>query len=61
MEDRTRRLDMARAAYEYVKHNRLLSQHYQERAEWYHELLARLPELNQKLEERLAALMGERK
>lgn len=56
IEDRGRRRDMSNAAYEYVKHNRLLSQHYEERLDWYRELLARLPELNRSLEERLKVL-----
>ncbi|MBR6268547.1 MAG: glycosyltransferase [Selenomonadaceae bacterium] len=56
IENQARRREMAHAAYEYVKHNRLLSQHYEERLEWYRELLARLPELNRSLEERLKAL-----
>ena len=35
----------AESAYAYVKRERLMSQHYQERLEWYRELLSRLPEL----------------
>ncbi len=56
LEDRPRRLEMIDAAYEYVKYNRLLSQHYEERVEWYRELLAKLPELNRSLQQRLAKL-----
>ena len=56
VENRERRLDIARNAYEYVKHNRLLSQHYEERIAWYDELTARLPELNKALEKRLAKI-----
>ena len=56
IENRERRRGMANAAYEYVKKNRLLSQHYEERLDWYRELLARLPELNRSLEERLKVL-----
>ena len=36
---------VAEKAYAYVKHERLMSQHYEERLEWYRELLTRLPEL----------------
>ena len=36
---------VAESAYAYVKRERLMSQHYQERLEWYRELLSRLPEL----------------
>lgn len=36
---------VAEKAYDYVKRERLMSQHYEERLEWYRELLARLPEL----------------
>ena len=36
---------VAEKAYAYVKRERLMSQHYEERLEWYRELLTRLPEL----------------
>ena len=36
---------VAESAYSYVKRERLMSQHYMERLEWYRELLTRLPEL----------------
>ena len=39
------RQKFSKNAYEYVKHNRLMSQHYEERLNWYFELLAKLPEL----------------
>lgn len=48
-----KRRDAATAAYEYVKHNRLLSQHYEERLDWYRELLAKLPELNEETQARI--------
>lgn len=48
-----KRREMATAAYEYVKHNRLLSQHYEERLDWYLELIARLPELNRETQARI--------
>ena len=50
-----KRREMATAAYEYVKHNRLLSQHYEERLDWYLELIARLPELNEETQARIDA------
>ena len=40
-----KRREVAQNAYDYVKNNRLLSQHYEERIDWYRELLARRDEL----------------
>lgn len=40
-------------AYDYVRRERLMSQHYMERLEWYRELLARLPELTAEAEKRV--------
>lgn len=51
-----KRREIAGKAYEYVKHNRLMSQHYEERIDWYRELLARLPELNEKTWQRIEKL-----
>ena len=51
-----KRCEVAEKAYDYVKHNRLLSQHYEERWDWYNELLARLPELNAETQKRIALL-----
>lgn len=48
-----RRRIIARSAYLYVKENRLLSQHYEERLEWYRSLAQRQPELTAELRERL--------
>ena len=48
-----KRHELADNAYEYVKHNRLMSQHYEERLDWYNELFARLPELNKETEQRI--------
>ena len=45
IDNKEKRWAMATAAYNYVKNNRLLSQHYEERLDWYFELLAKLPEL----------------
>jgi glycosyltransferase involved in cell wall biosynthesis len=43
-------------AYEWVKQNRMLSQHYRERREWYLEMRDRLPELNEALRDRVPQL-----
>lgn len=56
IENKTKRIQVAKNAYEYVKHNRLLSQHYQERWDWYNELLAKLPELNLETQKRIEIL-----
>ncbi len=53
VEDRSRRLETAEAAYCYVRRERLLSQHYMERLAWYNELFKRRTELDKELEERL--------
>ena len=45
IDDGDKRRDVAQKAYDYVKNNRLLSQHYEERIDWYRELLARKDEL----------------
>ena len=44
---------VAESAYAYVKRERLMSQHYMERLDWYRELLARLPELTAEAEKRI--------
>ena len=51
--DRDLRHEIADAAYEYVKSERLLCQHYKERYLWYKNLIAQLPQLNQNLIERI--------
>lgn len=53
----TKRYEMAKNAYDYVKHNRLMSQHYEERLDWYNELFAKLPELNRETEQRIEKLV----
>ena len=53
IENRDKRREMATAAYEYVKHNRLMSQHYEERLDWYKELFAKLPELTAEAQARI--------
>lgn len=58
LEDRSLRQNMAGAAYSWVGRHRLLSQHYQQRYTWYRDLLARLPELNEALEERVPGIVS---
>ena len=53
IENREKRREMTTAAYEYVKHNRLMSQHYEERLDWYKELFAKLPELTAEAQARI--------
>ena len=52
--NRNLRRMVAESAYAYVKRERLMSQHYMERLEWYRELLVRLPELTAEAEKRIA-------
>lgn len=56
IENKEKRFDIATAAYNYVKNNRLLSQHYEERLDWYKELFSRLDELNAAAVERIEKL-----
>lgn len=56
VEDRILRLDMAGAAYEYVRRERLLCQHYQERLDWYLSLWKRRQELDSRMMARLRDL-----
>ncbi|MBR0285172.1 MAG: glycosyltransferase [Selenomonadaceae bacterium] len=53
VEDRPLRRKVMEAAYDYVKHNRLLCQHYEERMDWYKELLAKRDELDKSLWKRV--------
>ena len=53
IENRDKRRELATAAYDYVKHNRLMSQHYLERLDWYNELFAKLPELTAQAQARI--------
>lgn len=50
------RQQLAANAYEWVKNNRMLAQHYQKRREWYLEMRDRLPELNEALRDRIPQL-----
>lgn len=53
IDNRDKRRELATAAYDYVKHNRLMSQHYLERLDWYNELFAKLPELTAEAQARI--------
>lgn len=53
IENPDKRRDMATTAYEYVKHNRLMSQHYEERLDWYKELFAKWDELTEQAQARI--------
>ena len=53
IDNKEKRYEVATAAYDYVLHNRLLSQHYEERLDWYFELLAKLDELNAETQARI--------
>ncbi|MBQ7499223.1 MAG: glycosyltransferase [Selenomonas sp.] len=53
VENRERRLETARAAYEYVKRERLLADHYLERLAWYREMVSRREELDAAMMKRL--------
>ena len=56
IENRQLRLNLASAAYEYVKHNRLMCQHYEERLALLKELLDRRAELETERQKRVADL-----
>ena len=53
VKNRNLRRMVAESAYAYVKRERLMSQHYMERLEWYRELLTRLPELTEEAAKRI--------
>lgn len=53
IKNRNMRREVAEAAYDYVRYERLMSQHYEERLDWYRELLARLPELTAEAQARI--------
>ena len=53
IKNRNMRREVAEAAYSYVRYERLMSQHYEERLDWYRELLARLPELTAEAQVRI--------
>ena len=53
IKNRNMRREVAESAYSYVRYERLMSQHYEERLDWYRELLARLPELTAEAQARI--------
>lgn len=53
LEHRDWRQKLAQNAYEWVKQNRLLCQHYRSRYHWYLEMYARLPDLTRDLRDRV--------
>ncbi|MBP2639093.1 MAG: Methyltransferase type 12 [Firmicutes bacterium] len=56
--DTALRQKMAVSAYDYVKKNRMLWQHYEKRVEWYRTMLGRLPELTRQLLERMPEMQN---
>lgn len=50
------RQQLAANAYQWVRNNRLLCQHYRERRDWYLQMRDRLPELNEQLRSRVPEL-----
>jgi glycosyltransferase involved in cell wall biosynthesis len=52
------RWQIATNAYNWVKDNRLLSQHYRQRYNWYREMRSQLPRLNRELRERVPELFA---
>lgn len=50
------RRTLAENAYTWVRDNRLISQHYRDRVQWYWEMRSRLPELNEALRQRVPAI-----
>lgn len=46
------RIEIGKNAYEWVKNNRMLSQHYRSRSQWYYKMRDSLPELNAALQKR---------
>lgn len=58
IEDSGLRRSIAANAYAWVAQNRLLCRHYRERYDWYQTMAARLPELNQSLEQRVPGILS---
>jgi hypothetical protein len=56
LDEQTARRSLAAKAYDWVKANRLLSQHYRKRAEWYRQMRAALPQLTADLRQRVPEL-----
>ncbi|MBQ7454649.1 MAG: glycosyltransferase [Selenomonadaceae bacterium] len=53
IKNRNLRRMVAEKAYNYVRHERLMSQHYEERLDWYRDLLQRMPELTAEAQKRI--------
>ncbi|MGF1583418.1 MAG: methyltransferase domain-containing protein [Gemmataceae bacterium] len=53
LEDSDLRQRLVQTAYEYVRDNRMLSQHFRKRYDWYQQLIADLPRLNEELRQRV--------
>ncbi|MDB5350644.1 MAG: putative glycosyl transferase [Planctomycetota bacterium] len=58
IDDHSMRRLLAENAYRYVARNRLLSQHFHERYDWYRAMLDHLPELNRELRKRVPEMFG---
>jgi hypothetical protein len=58
LDNRDLRRALAAKAYEWVKANRLLSQHYRQRAEWYRQMVDLLPQLTADLRQRVPELFA---
>lgn len=56
IENESFRHEITKNAYNYVAKNRLLSMHYQERLDWYYEMIEKLPHLNEELKTRAPEL-----
>ena len=59
IDDAPLRHRVAAQAYEYVKAQRLLSQHYRQRRDWYFKMRDRMPALTKELRRRVPELFGE--
>ncbi|MEM9771297.1 MAG: methyltransferase domain-containing protein [Cyanobacteria bacterium P01_D01_bin.73] len=58
IENSQRRQEIARRAYDWVKHNRVQALHFRDRYDWYCQLYDRLPELNASLRRRVPELFA---
>jgi glycosyltransferase involved in cell wall biosynthesis len=58
IDDHKLRVSIIENAYTYVSKERMLSQHYRERYDWYCDLRDRLPDLNQELRLRVPAMFS---
>jgi glycosyltransferase involved in cell wall biosynthesis len=58
LDDKTLRRGLAAKAYDWVKANRLMAQHYHQRSEWYRQMRAVLPQLQADLRRRVPELFS---